>query len=70
MADPDDIVDEFRRDVPFEFFCQIIYAAGEHEVLPHDQSQFITGIIKGIIRIIASAPDTDAVKMRISRRFQ
>ena len=70
VADPFDVIDEFRPDICLKFFRQIIHAAGKHEILPDDQSQLIADIPEGIRRIMTAAPDADAVEMSIFRLKQ
>ena len=70
VADPFDVIDEFRPDICLKFFRQIIHAAGKHEILPDDQSQLIADIPEGVRRIMTAAPDADAVEMSIFRLKQ
>ena len=58
------IVNKFLADIGLELRCQFIYGAGEHKILPDNKPQFITDIIKPILRIIAAAPYTDRVIIR------
>ena len=70
VADPFNVIDELCPDICLKFLRQVIHAAGEHEVLPHDQAQLVAGVPEGIRRIMAAAPDTDAVEMGVFRLRQ
>ena len=63
MAEPADDIAELGADVLLKLRRQIIHGTGEHEILPHQQSQLITDVEEEIIRIITAAPDTDGVEV-------
>ena len=52
------IVNKFLADICFKSFRQFIHGASKHKILPYRQSQFITDVIKPVIRIKATSPYT------------
>ena len=60
-ADPAHIIRQFCPDIGVKFICQVIYRAGEHEILPDHQAQLIADIIEIIVRIVTAAPDADGI---------
>ena len=64
MAQASHIIQCLLSDVFRERVRHIIYIAGVHQILPYDQSVFVAQIVKRIVRIIAAAPDTQAVEVR------
>ena len=63
VTDTLDIVNKFVGDTFFKLWCQLVNGAGEHKVLPDDQTKLVTKVKKEIIGIVAATPDTDAVKV-------
>ena len=61
MTDSTDILNRLCNDITLKFVIQFIRCAGIHEILPYDQSQFITQVKEEVLRIITAAPDTDTV---------
>ena len=61
MAQAADIVHKLGFDVLFKVLGEVIHGAGEHEVLPHQQTQLVADIIEEVIGVVAAAPYTDAV---------
>ena len=70
MTKPFYIICKFFSDICFKFRCQLIYGAGKHKVLPYYQAQLITNIKKPVVRIKASAPYADHVKIGKPAVFQ
>ena len=63
MADSLDVVPELLPDIFLKFRRQLIYRAGEHEILPHHQTQLIAGVKEPVLRIVAAAPYANHVKV-------
>ena len=61
MPDPSHIINSLPGDVCLKFLIQLIGRTGIHEILPHQQSQFITDVKEIVIGIITSTPDSNAV---------
>ncbi len=69
MTQADDVVTGFSVYTFFKLICQFISAAGEHKILPHDETHLVAGIIENIRRIMTAAPNTDCVKIGFLRIF-
>ena len=61
VAEALDVVHRLGNDIGLKSLRQIIYRAGEHKVLPHHQTQLVTGVIEGVCRIVSASPHPDAV---------
>ena len=61
MAKADHILPYLLRHILLKSIIKLIACAGKHEILPHKESEFITAVVKIIIRIISSSPDSYAV---------
>ena len=63
-GDPAHIVLNLRADIALKIVIQLVRRAGKHEILPHDQPQFIADIKKPVVRVVTAAPDADGVMIR------
>ena len=63
MPQPAHVVLHFLPDVLGEIGSQVVHGAGEHEVLPHQQAQFVAGIVEGVVRVAAAAPHPNTVEV-------
>ena len=61
MADPFYVFNKFLTDVGFKGGRQLIYGAGEHEILPDHQPHFIAEVVEPVAGIIAASPYADGV---------
>ena len=64
------IICKFFSDICLKFRRKLIYRAGKHKILPHYQTKLITDIKEPVVRIKASAPYTDHIKIRKLTVFQ
>src|SRR6478736_1456911 len=60
----------FRTNAIQEFLIARIHAAGKHEVLPHEYSQFVADVVELIGLVDAATPNAQHVHVRVSSRFQ
>ena len=60
-AEPADVVHKLGADVLFKFLGEVVHRAGKHEVLPHQKTQLVAGIVEPVVGVVAAAPDADAV---------
>ena len=70
MAQTFDIVNKLRADIRLKLRRQIINCACKHEVLPYDESELIAEVIEPVLRIVATTPDTNRIKIRPFRLFK
>ena len=70
MAQAQDIVPELGADVLLKGGGELIPGTGEHEVLPDQESELITGVKEEVIGIVAAAPDAHTVEVRIPAVLQ
>ncbi len=70
VADSTHIILNLRADIALEIIVQLIGRAGKHEILPHNQPQFVADVKKPVVRVITAAPHTDAVVVRRRRILQ
>ena len=61
VAQTADVVYKLGGDILLKRVRQIVHGAGEHEVLPYQQSKLVTDVIEEVVGIVAAAPDPDAV---------
>ena len=60
-TEPADIVADLCADIGLKSFVQLIGGAGEHKILPHDQSSFVAHVVEEIIGKVTAAPDAHTV---------
>ena len=60
-ADAFDVIVELRTEIFFKLVAQIVMCASKHEVLPNDEAQLVTYIVKCIARVMAAAPYAHAI---------
>ena len=70
MAQPPHVVPDLLPDVLGKSGGQVVHRAGEHQVLPNQQAQFITGIKEGAAGVAAAAPNPDTIKIGRCTLFQ
>ena len=70
MAQTFDIVNKLRADIRLKLRRQIINRTCKHEILPYDKSKLIAEVIEPVLRIIATTPDTNCIKIRPFRLFE
>ena len=70
MCKSSDLAHKFRFYVFLKFRCKSVIRACEHEILPYHKPEFVTCVVEIVCRIESSAPDTDAVEVRIGALLQ
>ncbi|OQA62696.1 MAG: hypothetical protein BWY37_02240 [Firmicutes bacterium ADurb.Bin262] len=61
VAQPAELVREFRLNLGEERAVRRVERAREHEVVPHQQPKLVTGVVKSVVFKLASAPQPDHV---------
>lgn len=65
---PPDLIVHFGRNILQEIRRRRVEIAGEHEILPDEQTEPVAQIVEPVGLIEAAPPDADHVHVRVDRR--
>lgn len=68
--EPDNVVAGLGLDLTAQRLLLRVGGAGEEEVLPDHEAQFVAGVVEGVVLVDAAAPDPYQVHARVGRLAQ